>query len=520
MTALLAPRNLERGTTVPNRLPAWPRILLAGVEKSGKSYSAAEAANSDLIGRTLWLEIGEDTAHEYGSLGPYEIVPHNSSYADFLDAVRWAVHQPRTNGKPNLIVVDSVTMLWELLCDEQAIIARRRATERGVPLSAEVNITADQWNKAKERWRDVINTLKHHDGPVLFLSRLDDVVVFDGDKPTRERTFKVKTERSLPYEATAVIQLRARDSAFLTAVRSLNHDLTAMHIRPYPGFTVDKLLRDLGMDRRVRSTYIAPNAAAYVHEQAVEQMLASLPVNPSPDDLARMIKLAHRAGDPEALRRIGIFYGREALSRKMITSEKGETSVTDAIDWALNSLARPAPVEASTSEREQAPPKPVPNTEQLPPSTPEATTQVVPDGNTPSSEDPWDGWNPSEEIPGGGEPADHELEQRGSAVAAPPQPRRTGPLNPQQMLEAEAAEQARALGRTLEKHMESVLPPGGSLAALPPVRLQGHIRQSRPLVIRALREKGLVEVAQQYEQLGDRAPVVEAAEILAGAIYD
>ena len=41
-------------TRKPSGLPSWPVILLAGREKTGKSYHAALASSSALIGRTFW----------------------------------------------------------------------------------------------------------------------------------------------------------------------------------------------------------------------------------------------------------------------------------------------------------------------------------------------------------------------------------------------------------------------------------------------------------------------------------
>ncbi|MFD0351777.1 hypothetical protein ACFQ0M_48140 [Kitasatospora aburaviensis] len=359
MTLLLPPRRLDRQVDDPSGIPAYPRIALTGVEKAGKSYEAAKASNSDLIGATYWLEVGEDTADEYKQLGRYKIVRHDGSYMDILDAVRYAVAQPRgADGKPNMIVMDSVSMLWELLCDEQTAVARRRANERKAPPDSELTITADQWQKAKSRFKDVINTLKYHDGPVLLLARLEDVVLFDGDKPTRERAWKIKAERSLPFECTAVVQLRARDSAFLTGVRSLNPNLGNAHIRPLPGFSVDKLFRDLGMEQRVtRSTYVASNAEAFITEQAQRlDVLDDLPDDPTADQLWDLIKLSFKTGKPEYLHRLRAFYGQGLLSRRQVPGKDGLRLAADAIENALNILAQRTGAASAQPDRGQGAP--------------------------------------------------------------------------------------------------------------------------------------------------------------------
>jgi hypothetical protein len=115
-------------TRQPTGKPPWPILLLAGAEKAGKSYSAAEASASNLIGRTLWVGVGEDDPDEYGALpgARFEIVEHDGTYRGILAALTAALRS-RPTGKPNLIVLDSATRLWDLLCDEQQVVANRRA---------------------------------------------------------------------------------------------------------------------------------------------------------------------------------------------------------------------------------------------------------------------------------------------------------------------------------------------------------------------------------------------------------
>ena len=48
-----------RRTRKPTGKASWPLVLLAGREKCGKSYTASKLSASDLIDRTLYIEIGE-----------------------------------------------------------------------------------------------------------------------------------------------------------------------------------------------------------------------------------------------------------------------------------------------------------------------------------------------------------------------------------------------------------------------------------------------------------------------------
>ncbi|MFE2723889.1 AAA family ATPase [Kitasatospora sp. NPDC059327] len=561
MTLLLPPRKLDREVVDPDGIPAFPRLLLAGVEKAGKSYAAAEASNSDLIGTTFWLEIGEDTAHEYKQLGPYKIVRHDGSYMDILDAVRYAVAQPRgADGKPNMIVIDSASMLWELLCDEQTAVARRRANERGAAPDSELTITADQWQKAKSRFRDVINTLKYHDGPVLILARLEDTVLFEGDKPTRERAWKVKAERSLAFECTAVVQLRARNSAFLTGVRSLNRDLSAMEIRALPGFTVDRLWRDLGMDQRVtRSTYVTPNPEAVIAEQAGHlDVLDDLPDDPSSQQLDRLIRLSYATGKPEYLERLRAFYGTQWLSRRQVPGKKEGTKrpAAEAIESALNALVQQTPENSARLARHAVTPA---GTGQSSPAQDERPRCAVPDCQAPfNGVRPYPGGlrcdqhRPQQEAERRSEAADRALaaewgtsaqevdlsagwppigfanndlgrDEEGTGVEAAPAETQKAPEPaarpaPLQMLWEEAAAQAGVLSLTVDTHLAPLAPPGSTPNQVPPSRLCAHLLKWRPIVTAELRSRGHTEIADQYALLGDRVPAQEAAGILIASV--
>ena len=75
-------------TRKPTGIPSWPIVLLTGVEKSGKTYAAAAASASEMVGRTLWLGIGEDDPDEYGAIPGtrFEIVVHDGTYRSILAA--------------------------------------------------------------------------------------------------------------------------------------------------------------------------------------------------------------------------------------------------------------------------------------------------------------------------------------------------------------------------------------------------------------------------------------------------
>lgn len=247
-------------TRKPSGKPPWPILLIAGAEKAGKSYSSAEASASDLIARTLWVSVGEDEPDELGALPGvrFEIVEHDGTYRGILAALTACAAQPPVKGKPNLIVLDSATRLWDLLCDEQQVVANERAVRkakkynRPVP-DEDATITMDQWNTAKQRWAHAIDTLRQHQGPSIVTARLESVTIVQDGQPTADKDWKVKAEKSLPFDVGCIVEMPQRGETYLTGVRSLRFkpDPNNPERTAYKPFTVDKLWRDLGLSEDV-----------------------------------------------------------------------------------------------------------------------------------------------------------------------------------------------------------------------------------------------------------------------------
>ena len=284
----------QRITRRPTGRVSWPFINIAGKDKAGKTWSALQASASDLVGKAYVIPVGEDDFDEYGAIpgADFEIVENDGTYADIYAALRWAIDQPRDEqGRPNLIIFDSGTELWDLLKDEQGIIARRRAEQkaakgrRSAPRpDDEVTITSDQWNTAKERWMRVVVALRNHQGPAIMTTRLEYVTLFDSSgQPTREKDWKVLAEKNLGFAVTGTVQLRDYRKAVLVGMRSVVLQTEPDEIRRLPNFTFDGLWRAMGLEntanieaRRVNVT----NASAGADQLEAEAGL-------SPDDPAR-----------------------------------------------------------------------------------------------------------------------------------------------------------------------------------------------------------------------------------------
>lgn len=250
----------------PSCQVSWPMILVAGAEKTGKSYAVAELSGSDLIGETFWIEFGENTAEEYGAVpgARYIVADHDGTFNDVCRRAREAVAEPPRDGKPNLIVIDSVSLIWEMLSEEMQQVANRR---KKTDVDAESKITSDLWNLAKERWKKLIRILKSHNGPVVLVARLEVVAVMDAaGQPTKDKTRKVQAHKSLPYSVDVIVQIPEYRKYQITGVRSLVFNMPPGEtFDAPPDFTLDGLLRrmglaELGVAEHRKSVEPAPSA--------------------------------------------------------------------------------------------------------------------------------------------------------------------------------------------------------------------------------------------------------------------
>jgi len=241
----------------PTGKPSWPILLIAGGEKAGKSYASAKASSSDLIGQTYWIGVGEDDPDEYGAIpgARFRIAKHDGTHKSILAALRDASHQPRVDGKPNLLVLDSGSRVWEMLSDEAQERANNRARKaaekwkKPYDPDSEATIGPDLWNKATARWQDIMDVLREHDGPSIITARLDVVTVMDDKgQPTKEKSEKIKGQKSLPYDVGGIVMLPERGKAYISGIRSLKLDLPVGDKTPVKDFTVDWLWHQLGLD--------------------------------------------------------------------------------------------------------------------------------------------------------------------------------------------------------------------------------------------------------------------------------
>jgi hypothetical protein len=248
-------------TRKPTAKPSWPVLLIAGGEKTGKSWTCAEASASPKIGRTLWVSIGETDPDQYGAIpgADFEIVEHDGSYRQILGVLAEIASLPKPeDGKPTLLVVDSMTRLWDLISDGAQGWANARAKD-----NSEGIITMDLWNKANKYWSQIVQAILAHDGPVLLTARLEPVTVLDArGRPTPVKADKIKTQKSLPYDVDGVVEMPERGQVFISGVRSVALQLKGR--TEFKDFSVDELWSKLGLEQVEPRTFshVSPEASA------------------------------------------------------------------------------------------------------------------------------------------------------------------------------------------------------------------------------------------------------------------
>jgi len=348
---------MTRKLRKPTGLPPWPIILIAGAEKVGKSYSCAAASASPHIGRTFWIGCGEDDPDEYGAIdgARFEIVEHDGTYKDILDAITEVSAEPYEDGRPNMIVFDSASALWELLSGEAQSTANRRAKQKAnrgnKPDADDVPISMDLWNTATGRWNKIITAFKEHLGPVLITSRLEQVTVMDGGKPTTQKELKIKAQKNLSYDVGAVVMIPAREQYLLTGVRSLAyHPEDPSKPTDYPGFTVEKLWSDMGLIGKGKTAPRQFQGADGEHSSAAENQMTQEQYN-------ELIALIKRSGmsQERTWAAFSAWAGREIGTFHQITEGEAAVFLIRLADpWAAPEPTDGADHRPSTEEVDQA----------------------------------------------------------------------------------------------------------------------------------------------------------------------
>lgn len=245
-------------TRQPTGVPPWPLILVEGVEKSGKSYAAAQFTASDKIGQCYWIDLGEGAADEYAAIAgaKYLVVDHDGTWHDILGQVREIHAAAAGSEKPVVLVIDSMTAAWDMLKDWAS--ARARASKfaqkqlREDP-NAEIKPSMNLWNDAGDRHRQLMNLLMTFPGIVIMTARGKGVAALDADgRPIpKHRDYRVEGHKNLPFDASVWVRLSRDEPPTVVGCRSVHAGIRPGVDQPlrYPEFSLEHLVFEvLGLD--------------------------------------------------------------------------------------------------------------------------------------------------------------------------------------------------------------------------------------------------------------------------------
>lgn len=217
-------------TRPPTGVPAYPLVLVEGQEKAGKSYCAYQLSASPRVGRTFVADLGDGSADEYAALGPYEVLELDGTFPTLVGQLEAAAAEP-SDGKPNVIVVDSGTDLWGVICawaDKRARDSKAGRRKLADDPDAEIDISMNLWNDAANRWTRVVQILRRFPGVGVITAQGKEVSKVDGGRPVPGQSeYRVEAHKSLPATVNAWVRLERPHRATLVGARSLTLEVPA-----------------------------------------------------------------------------------------------------------------------------------------------------------------------------------------------------------------------------------------------------------------------------------------------------
>ena len=276
-------------TRKPSGIQSSPVILLAGVAGAGKTWAAVEATAVPEVDRAFFIEIGEGVADAYGAVpgADFEIIEHDGSIGQIRDAIRWASEQPAEPEKYNMLILDSLTEVWDLLKDNAAAEMMQRVKRKQRRLNgAEPKPDMDLWNKAGEVSDGLMRQLLDFPGPVICTARLDEVTeINDAGRPSGAKDWKIQVNKKVPFRVSAVVQARSPRTWHLEKIVSTNPNLQIQpgELKPLPDFTVAKLMEAMQVKPNAPgSTMVKPKIDDSLSERSQSQQQPQRPAQQPP----------------------------------------------------------------------------------------------------------------------------------------------------------------------------------------------------------------------------------------------
>lgn len=299
-------------TRKPTGVQNSPLLLLAGVPGAGKTWAAIEASTLDYVHRCFFIEIGESAADSYAQIpgAEYEIVEHDGTLGSIRQAIADASQEPAPDGKVNLLILDSLTEVWDLIKDNAQAAMNDRVKRKGRRLNGEEpKPDMDLWNRAGDVSDGIIRQLAAFPGPVIATARLDEVTIIGANgKPMSGKDFKIQVHKKTPYRMTAICEARAPRQWVLTKVQTTNPSLQLAEgeAKTLPGFTVAKLFEALGVGAGMANTPFQPGVVdGALNDEPPQPRQQQRQDKPSQEwvneQLGKFLAM-EKAGDSEALR--------------------------------------------------------------------------------------------------------------------------------------------------------------------------------------------------------------------------
>lgn len=270
-------------TRQPTGLPAYPLILVEGEEKAGKSTVSLSLSASEKVGRSFVFDLGDGAADEYAALGNYEVVDLDGTYTDLKTQVFAACDEPQDDDRPNLIVLDSGTQLWDLL--KGWTDTRARNSKAGQKIlredpDAEVDAAMNLWNDAKDRWGAIVSKLRRWPGIAVITAQGQEVSKVQGGRPVAGQTeWSIQAEKTLAATVTAWVRVK-RDprTATLIGARRMGLDLPRGGLELPTVNTLEHLVFDV-FGAKFSEVAAAPTQVGLSVAQAKTRLLDAVKVN-------------------------------------------------------------------------------------------------------------------------------------------------------------------------------------------------------------------------------------------------
>lgn len=349
----------QTATAIDSRPPTClvppPSILIEGGDKSGKSWLCAQLTASPLVGDSYWLDLGEGAGDEYGDAITgeitYKLLRHDGTWHAIMQRCRevhtHAAAVAAAGGKPVVLVVDSGSIMWEMLktwADTRARSSRKNRARLEADPNAEITIPPNVWGDVHQRHMEFLKMLITFEGILLVTARGRETVKVDkgGNPIAGESDYKVDSQRDVPFAATAHIRMHRDDHPMIMGCRS-------KHLRIGPKFDAPRRVAGFTLERFIFEG-LRFNPQATARRDYVEPGRERTPEQVRDDALD-----AHQARDREKLLALLTEAGHPALSATTVAVENGtDERLIDMIVRLGRSLDdRPAQAEQPQDTRRQ-----------------------------------------------------------------------------------------------------------------------------------------------------------------------